>query len=152
MKKTLIVAFILFAGLCGAQNDLYQKISSFLKQNDPSLIVQSKILVINFVNPDQNGDKSVYSSLEKAASVYQVAKLKGGRNGVICVTVVKDSKAEIALNKQGYTHIQVLNAEQLGNLDAAGVDNITFNAMGEVVYKNLESNKIYEAINQLITR
>jgi hypothetical protein len=152
MKKTLIIAFLIVAGLSKAQNDLYQKVSSFLKQNDPSLIVQSKILVINFVDPGQNGDKSVYKSLEKAGDVYAFAKLKGGRNGVICVTVVKDSKTEIALNKQGYTHIHVLNAEQLGNLDTTGIDNITFNAMGEMVYKNLESDKIYEAINQLITR
>lgn len=152
MKKTLIMAFVLFTGLCSAQNEIYQKVSSFIKQNNSSLIVQNKILVVNFNNPDQTSDKGVYSSLEKAGSVYEVAKLKGGRNGVVCVTVVKDAQAEITLNKKGYEHILVINGEQLGKLETAGIDNVTFNDKGEVVYKNLESTKIYEAINQLITR
>ena len=116
------------------------------------MVVQNKILVINFNNLDQGKDKGGYASLEKTGNVYQVAKLKGGRSGVICVTVVKNAQAEVVLNKKGYDHILVINSEQLGALETTGIDNITFNDKGEVVYKNLESTKIYEAINQLITR
>ena len=152
MKQLLIIAFALVVNLCNAQDEIYQKVNTFIKQNHPELITQSKILVVNFVNPSQSDDKGVHKSLEKTGSVYEVAKLKGGRNGVICVTVVKDAQSQIALNKQGHKHIHVINGSQLQNLDTNGIDNITFNSNGEVVYKNLESNKIYEAINQLITR
>lgn len=151
-KKTLIIAFVLFIGLCSAQNEIYQKVSTFIKQNNSEMVVQNKILVINFNNLDQGKDKGGYASLEKTGNVYQVAKLKGGRSGVICVTVVKNAQAEVVLNKKGYDHILVINSEQLGALETTGIDNITFNDKGEVVYKNLESTKIYEAINQLITR
>lgn len=152
MKKTLIIVFALLASLCNAQEDIYQKVNAFLKQNNPDLIIQNKVLVVNFANPQQKDAGGVYKSLEKTGSVYQVAKLKGGRNGVICVTVVKDSQEEIALNKLGYKHIYVINGSQLENTDTKGIDNITFDSMGKVVYKNLESNKIFEAINHLITR
>lgn len=145
-KKTLIIAFSFLVSLCSAQQDIYKEVSAFIKQHHPELIMQSKLLVINFAN-----DKA-YSSLEKTATVYGTAKLKGGRNGVVCVTIVKDTDAEIALNKQGYKNMQVISASQLGAMESKGIDNITFNSNGDVVFQGLEPNKIYEAINQLITR
>jgi hypothetical protein len=95
-KKTLLIAFSFLVSLCSAQQDIYKEVSAFIKQNHPDLIVQSKVLVINFAN-----EKS-FTSLDKTAKVYGNAKLKGGRHGVICVTIVKDTEAEIALNKKGF--------------------------------------------------
>ena len=152
MKKTLMIACCLFVSLCGAQQDIYQKVNAFVKQNDPTLLVQNKLMVINFVTPSLKDDKNVYSTLEKTATVYGGAKLKGGKNGVVCVTVVDDTQAQIALNKQGYKNLHVITKLQLENADVNGIDNITFNSKGEVVFKNLEQGKIHEAINQLITR
>ncbi len=152
MKKTLMIACCLFVSLCGAQQNIYQKVSAFVKQNDPALVVHNKLIVINFVTADLKDEKNVYSSLEKTANVYGNAKLKGGKNGIICITVVDDTQAQIALNKQGYKNLHVITKSQLENADISGIDNITFNSKGEVVFKNLEQGKIYEAINQLITR
>ncbi|MDZ4664944.1 MAG: hypothetical protein SGJ15_08730 [Bacteroidota bacterium] len=152
MKKTLMIACCLFVSLCGAQQDIYQKVNAFVKQSDPTLMVQNKVMVVNFVEANLNDDKSVYSTLEKTANVYGGAKLKGGKNGVICVAVVSDTQAQIALNKKGYKNLHVITKSQLENADVSGIDNITFNSNGEVVFKNLEPGKIYEAINQLITR
>jgi hypothetical protein len=145
-KKTLIIAFSFLVSLCSAQQDIYKKVSAFIKQNHPEIITQSKLLVINFAN------EKAYSSLEKTATIYGSAKLKGGRNGAVCVTIVKDTDAEIALNKQGYKNMQVINGAQLGSIDPKGLDNITFSSNGEVIFQDLEPHKIYEAINQLITR
>lgn len=145
MKTTLIIAFSFLVSLCNAQQDIYKELSAFIKQHHPDVITQSKLLVVNFANEKAN------ASLEKTATVYGNAKLKGGRNGVICVTVLKDTDAEIALNKQGYKNIYVINGSQL-NVNSKGIDNITFNSNGDVVFQGLEPNKIYEAINQLITR
>ena len=116
------------------------------------LLVQNKVMVINFTTDNLKSDKSVYSTLEKTANVYGSAKLKGGKSGVICVTVVNDTQEQIALNKQGYKNLLVITKSQLENIDINGLDNITFSSDGEVVFKNLEPGKIYEAINQLITR
>jgi hypothetical protein len=145
-KKAFIIAFTFLTSLCSAQQDIFKEVSAFIKQNHPDIITQSKLLVINFAN------EKAYSSLEKTATIYGNAKLKGGRNGVLCVTIVKNADAEIALNKQGYTNMHVINATQLTSVDAKGTDNITFNSQGEVVFQDLEPTKIYEAINQLITR
>lgn len=152
MKKILMIACCLFVSLCDAQQDIYQKVNAFVKQNDPMLLVQNKVMVINFATDNLKSDKSVYSTLEKTANVYGSAKLKGGKSGVICVAVVKDTQEQIALNKQGYKNLLVITKSQLENIDIIGLDNITFNSDGEVVFKNLEPGKIYEAINQLITR
>ena len=97
-----MIACCLFVSLCGAQQDIYQKVNAFVKQSDPTLMVQNKVMVVNFVEANLNDDKSVYSTLEKTANVYGGAKLKGGKNGVICVAVVSDTQAQIALNKKGY--------------------------------------------------
>lgn len=152
MKKTLMIACCLFVSLCGAQQDIYQKVNAFVKQNNPTLVVQNKVMVINFVTDNLKSDKNVYSTLEKTANVYGAAKLRGGKSGVICVAVVNDTQEQIALNKQGYKNLYVIIKTQLENVDISGLDNITFNSDGEVVFKNLEPGKIYEAINQLITR
>jgi hypothetical protein len=48
--------------------------------------------------------------------------------------------------------MQVINGSQLGAMESKGLENITFNSQGEVVFQDLEPDKIYEAINQLITR
>lgn len=146
MKKTLIIAFSFLVSFYSAQQDIYKEVSSYIKQHHPELVTQSKLMVINFAN------ENAYNSLEKTAIVYGNAKLKGGRSGVICVTIVKDASAEIALNKQGFKNMHVINGSQLGLLDSKDIDNITFNSNGEVVFQGLEPHKIYEAINQLITR
>jgi hypothetical protein len=150
MKRKLIITLSLIVSLCSAQQDIYKKVSAFIKQNNPDLIIQSKLLVINFDNAKDN--KTAYVSLDKTAKTYSEAKLKGGRNGVICIAIVEDAQAEISLNKQGYKDLQIINRSQLGNIETSGIENITFNSSGEVVFQNLESAKIYEAINQLITR
>lgn len=147
-----MIACCLVVSISSAQQDIYQKVSAFLKQNDPTLITQSKLMVINFVSPDLKEDKNDHSTLDKTAKVYGNAKLKGGKKGVICIAVVEDAQAEIALNKQGYKNLLVINRSQIDNVDTKGIDNITFNSNGEVVFKNLEQGKIYDAINQLITR
>lgn len=147
-----MIACSLFVSFCGAQKDIYQKVNAFVKQNNQTLLVENKLIVINFVTDNLKSDKSIYSSLEKTANVYGAAKLKGGKSGIICVTVVNDSQEQIALNKQGYRNLHIITKSQLENIDVNGLDNITFNSNGEVVFKNLEQGKIYEAINQLITR
>jgi hypothetical protein len=152
MIRTLIIACCLLTSVCIAQQDIYKKVSTFIKQGHPTLVVQSKLMVINFVNANSAEGKSVYSSLEKTAKVYGNAKLKGGKSGVICVTVVDDTQTEIALNKEGFKEFYIINKSVLENTDIVGLENITYNSSGEVVFKNLEQGKIYEAINQLITR
>lgn len=152
MKKTLIITLSLIVSLCSAQQEVYQKVNAFVKQSNPELITSNKLMVINFSNDKSNETNAVFDDLEKTARVYGNAKLKGGKNGVLCVLVANDSEEEIALNKKGYKNLHVINKSVLGNIDVANIGNITFDSNGKIVFKNLETTKVYEAINQLITR
>lgn len=142
---------IVAAGYMGAQQDLYKQVAMQLKKNSPSLILENKVLVINFINTDIT-NKTIATDLEKTANVYEYAKLKGGRKGVVCVSIVPSALVEITLNKEGYKKTIKLLKSEIGNTDVAGIENIVFNSAGEVVYKNIEASKIYESVQNLITR
>lgn len=152
IKRVMVMAIVLISGLCNAQDELYQKLSLLIKQNYPGLTVQNKVLVVGFLDPKVDKSMEGLKSLDKAGNVYETAKLKGGRSGALCVNVVNDSQSEIVFNKQGHKHVIVINASQLGTMDLNGINNMTFDSNGKIVYKNLEPEKIFEAINQLITR
>jgi hypothetical protein len=82
--------------------------------------------------------------------IYEFAKLKGGLKGLVCVIINKEGDAaSIILNKDGATKLI-----QLNNLDVPSntVSNFVFDENGKEVYKNIPSGKIFESINQLITR
>lgn len=152
MKIKLLFLLLFTTGYIGAQQEVYNKVSLLLKNSSPNLILENKLLVINFVSNTENSNKGVAIDIEKTANVYEHAKLKGGKKGVVCVSIVANVSEEITLNKEGYQKTMKLLKAELGDIDVAGIENITFNSNGEVVYKNITALKIYESVQKLIIR
>jgi len=152
MKKNLLLLLIFVAGYLGAQQDIYKTVSEALKKNTPKVVLENKILVINFSSNPTEINKVVAADLEKTANVFQAAKLKDGRKGVICVSIVPNALVEIMLDKEGYKKTMKLLASDLGDINVSNIENIIFNANGDVLYKNIEETKIYTSVQKLITR
>lgn len=152
MKKGLAIVFLFTICFCNAQQDIYQKVIQLIRQSNPDLLIESKLLLINFDRSSIQENKSLYSELEKTASVYESAKLKGGKTGVVCVTVVNDTQAEVALDKEGYTKLIKIKIADLSGVNSEGITNLAFNSKGELLFKNIETKDIYGSVNKLITR
>lgn len=152
MKRSLTIALLFVISFCGAQKEIYQKVSGLIIQNNPDLKIEGKVVVINFDRISPQLNKTLYSQLEKTANVYEVAKLKGGKKGVVCVTIVNDTQAEVVLNKEGYKKLVKIKITNLGTISVENIKNIAFDSNGDVVFKNINENEIYESVHKLITR
>lgn len=156
MKKLALIMFaIVFASSVNAQSDLYFKIGTFLQKAYPEIITSNKLIAINIWNVDNLESRESNKSFEKAYKIYEYAKLKGGSRGFISILINKDNLsniASIAILKDGIKKSLSLKIDELEALKNADFLNIVFDSDGKVVYKNLPSSKVFESVNQLITR
>lgn len=152
MRNKLLIIFIVFVSSYYAQQNAYQKIRELAQLAEPKVNLENKILVINFEQNVSTEHQETCLDMEKTAKVYGKAKLTGGKDGVICVQIIKDSQEEIAMNKAGFTNIIKIKASQIELPLDGEIRNCVINSEGNAIYKNLATNSIYEAIHKLITR
>jgi hypothetical protein len=151
-KKLLIMVSILIVGYNQAQEEMYSKLVEQLQKSHPDLVLNEKLLVVNFTNKSGVSDRAVTNELERIATVYEHAKLKGGKKGVVCVELVNTIQAEIQMNKDGFVKTKKVIASDaiLGN--ETDYTNVVFTSTGEVVYTNIKTDKLFGSVNKLITR
>jgi hypothetical protein len=151
-KKLLIVACILIVGYSHAQKEMYSKLVEQLQKSQPDLVLNDKVLLVNFTNKAGVGDKATTKELERIAKVYEHAKLRGGKKGIVCIEFVNTIQTEIQMNKDGFVKTKKVIASDaiLGN--DADYTNVVFTSEGEVLYTNIGTDKLFGSVNQLITR
>jgi len=152
MKTKLVLLLFFVASYLGAQQDIYKTVFETLTKNSPELILGNKVLVVSFNDNEAEINKAEATDLEKTANVFQGAKLSGGKKGVVCVSIVPNVSLKIMLDKEGYKKTVKLLKSDLGDVDVSNIKNITFSSTGEIIYENIETSKIYESIQKLITR
>ncbi len=156
MKKLLL--FFALASLyqfSKAQTDLYFKVRDVLQQQHPEINFEGKLIAVNIWGLDNPESKDANKGFDKAAKVYELAKLKGGPKGFVAVAVNTDnltSVADIAFKKDNLIKILSVKLEELQVLQDAGFSNVVFDSNGSVVYKDLKSDLVFSSINNLITR
>ena len=149
MKKIITIAFLVLIFKTNAQTDLFEKIKNTMKIEHPEIKLDNKLISINIWNSSNQDSRDANKQFNKAYSVYEFAKLKGGLKGIICVTINKlQENASIILTKDGATKIIVINTIKVEE----SLNNIVFDQQGNEVYKNIATDKIFESINKLITR
>ena len=151
MKKiaTLILFFAITSCL-NAQSDLFLKVKKAIKENYPEVNLEHKLIAVNVWLVSNQESRDANKQFNNVYKIYEFAKLKDGLKGLVCVIINKEGDAaSIILNKDGATKLI-----QLNNLDVPSntVSNFVFDENGKEVYKNIPSGKIFESINQLITR
>lgn len=151
-RKLLIMVCLLITGYNHAQEEMYSKLVEQLQKSQPDLVLNDKVLVVNFTNKNGMVDKAVTKELERIASVYEHAKLKGGKKGLICIEVINNVQAEIQMNKDGFVKTQKVMLSDLNLSASISYNNVMFNSEGEVVYENIKTDSIFGSVNKLITR
>lgn len=150
-KITLTLLFVASSIFLNAQSDLFSKVKKGLREIHPELNLENHLIAVNVWSANDAASREANKQFNKVYGIYEFAKLKGGLKGLICVTINKDGEsASIILNKDGATKLI-----QLSNIDVASLNsntNSVFDENGVEVYKNISSDKIFESINQLITR
>lgn len=153
--RPYLLFFALFACLSGtkAQTGLFNKVKQLLQQTHPEIALDNKLIAINVWQLNDIRSRELNKDFEKAAQVYQVAKLKGGTKGLVVVCVSRDhlnAEAVVALSKDGIVKSVSLSLDELS--EAAAIKNIVFDMYGNEVYADLENGQAYPSIQKLITR
>lgn len=156
--KHLIFSFALLVfgtGLHSQNSQMCKEIKQALQNRHPELQLEDKILAVNFWSVSDENSRKANAAFEKACSTYVVAKLKGGRKGLVVVLVNKDNLNDfsvVSLNKEG---IKCCYSFQLSDLPEQSLNaskNQVFDANGNLLFSNLNPEQIFSSIHSLITR
>jgi len=153
MKRIGLLAVFLFVvnGLA-AQAPLYAELVNRL--NATGVVYKDKLIAVHYWSCSDVTSRSANAEFEKVAKIYQVARLKGGRLGLLVVLVnLNDpvAEADIALGKDGVVKALSLRASEVGTAQPAGT-NFIFDSSGQQVGTNIPAEQLFNSINQLITR
>jgi len=149
MKKIFTIAFLVLMVKANAQIDLFEKIKNKLKIEHPEIILDNKLIAVNIWSAANQDSREANKQYNKAYNIYEFAKLKGGHKGIVCVTINKtEENATIILTKDGVGKLIEINNVKADET----LTNIVFDENGNLVYKNLAFDKIFESVNKLITR
>jgi chromosome condensin MukBEF MukE localization factor len=149
MKKTLTLFILMCFGKHIAQSEIAKQVRQVLNQRYTDLIIENKLLVINHATSHSDIDQQkVNFELEKTATVFQNAKLKGGSKGVICVILVDDIKREIAF-KKGIKNTYFIYS---GEVKIPASKTLIIDSEGTVILNSVEPSEIYSFVHSLITR
>jgi hypothetical protein len=147
--KNLVFFFLFFlAGAVFSQESLYLEIKEKLFKEHPELQTTNKLIVVNVWSANDSKSREANISLNKAATVYNSAKLKGGLKGMIGVTICKDEGpgSNVILAKDNVTKTVSISGDHVPSMN-----NIIFDSQGNVIAQNITGD-IYSEVQKLITR
>jgi len=150
MKRITLLLLLFLANHYFGQNS-FEKIKNELMKNHPEVLLDNKIIIVNYWSVNDQSNKEANLELNKTVTVFEHAKLKGGKKGVIGVIVCSDSNktgVEVSLNKGNLLKPYLLG----GDFSESVNKNIVYDAEGNIVYKNLSASELFDSIQQLITR
>jgi len=150
MRKIIIIILTVWSYSLSGQSVQVSEIKNAITSKFNTVTLENKIV---FIASELNGkmfEQEDLKELEKTASVYEFAKLKGGVKGIVCVLIVKDAAREIELNKLGINKVYKLQAMDATKIN---LENPVFiNYEDEIQNHTSGSVKIFNTVNRLITR
>lgn len=149
MKKILALLFLFCFSKHYAQSEISKQVKEALNQKYADLVLDNKLLVVNHAASLSDAtQQKINSELEKTGNVYQNAKLKGGRKGVVCVMIVDNTDQEIAF-KKSIKNCFLIKASDIALTTSK---TIIIDSEGTIVFDNVDASKIYSSVHSLITR
>jgi hypothetical protein len=150
MKKISIILLFLWCKAITGQSEGVSEVRNAMNNKYPTVSHEGKII---FIASELNGKKYApeeLKELEKTATVYQFAKLKGGLKGIICLLLVKDASREVELNKLGIEKVMKLQEKDLSSIDLKTA--MFVSSDGQVTPYLPNNINIFSMVNSLITR
>lgn len=163
--KTVIKTFIFilaFTTQLNAQKVNYVDVTQFIKEQY-STATDNKLVLISFWSSQNAQSRALNKELYKAYTVYEKAKLKNGKEGVVFLTVSVDEVEKnynIALSKDSLT-------TALNYCDYKGVSKesfaskqevlktpyaVLFNSKGAIVAENITIENVRKLFSAQVTR
>lgn len=156
MKKLLLL--LSFFGLqhgLKAQSSTFNQIKEFIALQKPDLILQNKLIAFTVWQVSDMESRECNKAFEKAYNTYYKAKLKGGENGFVVISINKDNLSELAIiayKKDGIKEMFSVKLSDLNMPELNQIKNQIFDANGAVLFTNLPSSSVFSSVHSLITR
>ncbi len=149
MKKIFFSLLFVIASLSYAQNKLAVKVKDVLMSNYPQLALTNKLLL---VVKEAGTNDQLKKELQRTSKVYEVAKLDGGKKGLVSVVIVNDLQEELMLKKEGLTNVYFIRSSDLQDCREEGTLPILYSNENTILAESIPSHEIFTTINHLITR
>jgi hypothetical protein len=151
MKKIIILIFIFTVNAGFAQQNLFSQVKEKIQNDHPEIKLDNKLIAVNVWSARDMQQREANIQLNKAATTFEFAKLKGGSKGIVAVVINSgdEQQGDIILNKDKASKLVRVNNAQL-NIN--NVSNIIFDSNGNIIYSSLDANEIFPSIQKLITR
>jgi hypothetical protein len=151
MKKLVLFFLLLSSGLF-AQENLFHKIKGEIIKEHPDIVWEDKLLIVNVWSVSDQQSREANVQLNKVVNVYEHARLKGGRKGVIGVVVCKDNDEKMEIITLGKDEVVKPKRVSSPLLKSEGFSNIVFDSEGNEVERDIPSKSVFSSIQKLITR
>jgi hypothetical protein len=148
-------ALCALAGTVNAQNPVFLKIRAILAEKHPEVNFNEKLIAYSAWTLDDQESRKTNADFGKTTGIFRVARLKGGRMGMVGVSVCLDASKATALTTLSYdgvTELIVIDFADLRRELKGAPANMIFDAEGRELYRGLSSGQVFEAVNNLITR
>jgi len=146
-----------------SQNLDFDKVKNELRASYPEINFSNKLLVISQWNSNELASRENHKEFNRVCKIYKSAKLKGGLNGIIFVSISSDTDEiaySICLKKDSInTPFLICDFKSFSSnskLSKLGftleIKNVIFDENGNLINKNTETDQIYSKFNSLLTR
>src|SRR5690606_24553094 len=134
MKKVVLVfAVLLLSGHAHAQTDILTSLKKLIYERYPDIDLNEKLIAYNIWSVDDAESRELNKSFEKTVEVFGLAKLKGGRKGILVVAINRDklnTDATIAFDKDGNANIISVREDEIVGLRRSSPVNAIYDSLG----------------------
>lgn len=156
MKRHLFLLCLLCLGLgAGAQNPIFLKIKEILIAEHPEIALNDKLIAFNSWSLEDVEGRERNKSFDNVYDIYEWAKLKGGKKGLVVVSIHQDGStptASTTLYHDGIRKLILISGQSLKEVLRGAPSNMVFDSEGNEVYRNLQTDEVRGSVNKLITR
>jgi hypothetical protein len=158
LKKIFLFLFASIAFCATAQTASFADVRTLIQSQADGIDLNNRLVALQVWSVNSPESREQNKAFDKTFTTFEWAKLKGGKHGIVCITVCIDpsSSATIAFTKDGITKLKTISKQDVAYLTSLqslnASYNVVFDANGQKVYESLPSGKIYSSIQQLITR
>lgn len=163
MKNLYILIFSIISFFANSQTVDYSILRKSISESYPEIDFSNKLLAISVWSSSDVISREVNKEYYRTWQAYQGAKLKGGLKGLIFISISTDTKEinfKIASKKDlenyAFTICDYLSYDSKGVLAemtlGKNIQNIVFDANGNLIFKNLDSKEVFNSFNNIMTR
>lgn len=157
MKKSILLSVLCFVFLNGysQKSGTHASLLELIQIQFPHIDPSDKILSVTVWRPNDEESRSCAKAFEHCYDTFKDARLKGGRKGFISVILVKDrveANSIALLKKDGIQHAVVYSLADAGDPALYEFKNAVFDSRGELLFKNVLNDSIFNSVQSLITR